>query len=501
MITRFLRDNGAPRLASRDVVSSYSRVARILAYIHGSFSAVVLRSNNKKLLAILLLAFFLHFFRLEYPNAYVFDEVYHGFTAKEYLKGSKEAWEWWTTPPPGVAFEWTHPPLAKEMMTASMFLVSSTDAWGWRVPGAILGVISIFLIYKIGEKIFNKNTGLIAALLFSLDGLNFVQSRTGMNDIYVVTFSLASILFLLNKRFFLSALFVGLAFASKWSALYLIGLNSILLFYFFLNQQLSKKNLIKAVFFMALLIPLIYLISYLPFFYLGHTFDQFINFEALFKCQLYRAPEYFQNGSFTCPHPYTLQNQMLNYHVNLVATHDYSSPAWSWPLNLFPVWYFVEYHKNGNISNIFASGNPVLFWMGIGAIIISLYDFIFSFFKNTEKEISHKVNDSGFNLRDRDRLLIVLLGYSVFWLPWLFSPRIMFLYHYSPSVPFLSLILGHQISLMLKARGSRTVGITVLVLIVIGFILVYPMLTGIPLPKNYLVKFFDINLTKNPFGQ
>jgi dolichyl-phosphate-mannose-protein mannosyltransferase len=365
----------------------------------------------------------------------------------------------------------------------------------------VLGVISVFLVYKLGGKIFNKNTGLVAAFIFSLDGLNFVQSRTGMNDAYVVTFSLASLLLLLNRKFFLSALFVGFAFASKWSALYLIGLNSLLLFYFLLRGEIVKKTAVKALFFIAVLVPLIYWLSYIPFFKLGHTFDQFINFEALFKCQLYKAPEYFKNGSFTCPHPYTLQNQMLNYHVNLVATHDYSSPAWSWPLNLFPVWYFVEYHKDGSISNIFASGNPVLFWMGVGAIIISLYDLILSLIKRSQNHEELNKETSGISLQDKDRLLIVLLGYFVFWLPWVFSPRIMFLYHYSPSIPFLCLILGYQINLMLNNKGSRGVGITILTLITLGFILVYPMLTGVALPKNYLVKFFDTNLTKNPFAQ
>lgn len=451
-------------------------------------------NSHKILITILLFASFLHFFRLDYPNAYVFDEVYHGFTAKEYLKGNKEAWEWWTTPPPGVAFEWTHPPLAKEIMTGSMFLVSTTDAWGWRLPGAILGIVSVFLVYKIGKRIFNENTGLISAFLFSIDGLNFVQSRTGMNDIYIVTFALSSIYLLLNKRFFLSAIFLGLAFASKWSALYLLGLNSLLLFYFFISNRLSFREIFRAFLYIAVSVPIIYLLSYLPFFYLGHTTDQFIE----------------------------LQRQMWWYHSNLKATHDYSSPAWSWPLNLYPVWYFVEYHKNGLVSNIFASGNPVLFWMGVGALLITIYDFLipplrksnsgeqdiatdseegdFSQIKSREDNVITGQNAQGLILNVRDKYLIVLLGFFVFWLPWNFSPRIMFLYHYSPSIPFLCLSLGYQINLMFSVKNSRVVGFTILGLVLLGFFLVYPMLTGLPLNKEILVKFFDMNLTKNPFA-
>src|SRR3989344_4335358 len=95
-------------------------------------------SSKYILILILLLAAFLRLYRLDYPNKYVFDEVYHGFTAKEFLVGHKEAWEWWTTPPPGVAYEWTHPPLAKEIMAISMLVLHTQDSWAYRLPGALL---------------------------------------------------------------------------------------------------------------------------------------------------------------------------------------------------------------------------------------------------------------------------------------------------------------------------------------------------------------------------
>lgn len=466
--------------------------------------------SNRILILILFLSAFLHLFRLDYPNAYVFDEVYHGFTAKEYLKGSREAWLWDSVPPAGVAFEWTHPPLAKEIMTASMFLVSSTDAWGWRLPGAILGIISVLLVYKIGKRLFDINTGLIAAFIFSLDGLNFVQSRTGMNDIYLVTFSLASILLLLNKKFFLSAVFLGFAFASKWSAAYLVALNSLIIFYFFINGKFRFVGVIRSFLYILVLVPLIYLFTYIPFFILENnsngffinpkSFSQFVNLDALFQCQLYKSPQFFQDGVFNCPFPYTLQNQMLNYHTHLVATHDYASPAWSWPLNLYPVWYYVEYHKNGLISNIFASGNPILFWLGVGAILITIYDFILTLRKRNDPEHYSAIEkDHPLKLSPKDSYLLLLLGFFVFWLPWIFSPRIMFLYHYSPSVPFLSLALGHQISLITNHKSSKWLGIIILLLISLGFLIIYPILTGIPLNKEIFMKFFDTNLAKNPF--
>lgn len=393
------------------------------------------------LLIILILTTFFHLFRLNFPEAYVFDEVYHGFTAKEYLKGNIEAWEYWTSPPKGVAYEWTHPPLAKEMMALSMSLVGSTNAWAWRLPGTFLGILSVFLIYLIGKKLFKSEVpSLISAFIFSIEGLNFVQSRIGMNDIYFVTFMLVSFLFFLRKNFLVSALFLGLSLASKWAAIYLIPIYIILII---------KDRHFKQIPYFLLLIPLIYLVSYIPFFILGHSWDQFI----------------------------ALQQQMWWYHTGLKATHDYASRWWSWPLNLYPVWYYVNYDAD-KIGNIFASGNPLVFWSGAIAIILSIWEFI-------KKRTSY--------------LFIILLGYFAFWLPWAISPRIMFLYHFSPSVPFLSLALGYQLS-KLNTKKDRRILFIILGLLFLGFLLMYPFLTGISLPKDIMKLFFYTNITKNPFG-
>ncbi|MCL4416700.1 MAG: phospholipid carrier-dependent glycosyltransferase [Actinobacteria bacterium] len=393
------------------------------------------------LILILLLTAFLRLYRLDFPNKYVFDEVYHAFTAKEFLAGHKAAWEWWTTPPPGVAYEWTHPPLAKEIMAASMFILHTENAWAYRLPGALLGILAVYLVYLLGLRLLkNQKASLIAAFVFSLDGLNFVQSRTGMNDIYYVTFFLAALLFLLNKRYLLSAILLGFALSSKWAAVYAYLL--------FIPLLLKDKQSLKILFFIVIP-PIVYFISYLPFFLLGHTLEQFKG----------------------------LQQQMWWYHTNLKATHSYSSPWWSWPLNLYPVWYFVDYQKN-NIANIFASGNPVLFWAGTITVIVTTLE--------TIKKRSLN-------------LMIIILGFFVFWLPWALSPRIMFLYHFSPCVPFLSLALGHQLNKLYEDKKGKILVLILLALIVLSFAVVFPFLTALPVPRSFTKLFFSTNLSKNLF--
>lgn len=399
--------------------------------------------KHKWIILILVLSFFLRIYRFDYPNTYVFDEVYHGFTAIEYSKGEIKAWEWWNTPPPGVAYEWTHPPLAKEIMAGSLLLFKTESPWAWRLPGIIFGVISVYLVYLITKKILHKElTSLIAAFIFSLDGLLFVQSRTGMNDIYVVTFMLASFLLLLHRRFFISAVFLGCALASKWSAVYLFSIIFLVILY--------QKQYLKFLYFIFIP-PIIYVLSYIPFFIQGHDLETFKG----------------------------LQQQMWWYHSGLKATHDYSSPWWSWPFNFYPVWYFVDY-QGEKIANIFASGNPMLFWFGFMGIIMTIYDAV--------KERSSK-------------LALVVLAYLAFLLPWALSPRIMFLYHYSPSIPFMCIALAYQLNKFSTNKQDRIFLAILLTIIVLSFAFIYPFLTGIPLDKAQVSMFFKTNITKNPFGE
>lgn len=397
------------------------------------------------LFIILIISFLLRVYRLDYPNLYVFDEVYHAFTAKEYLRGNREAWNPWAESPSGVAFEWLHPPISKEIMASSMFILQNTNPWAWRLPGVILGTLSIFLVYKLAQLLFaSRITALLSAFIFSIDGLNFVGSRTGMNDIYLVTFTLLSLLFFLKKQFFWASIMMGIACATKWSGVFLFPIYIILLF-----QQKQYNKLVYFVF----IPPIIYFLSYIPYFLQGYNFSNFLE----------------------------LHKQIWWYQTNLKASHDYASPWWSWPLNLYPVWYYVEY-QGEQIANIFASGNPIVFWSGSVAIILTGWEVIRGYILRVKREVS---------------LFVIILGFLAFLLPWAISPRIMFLYHFSPSVPFLSLALGYQLRHLWHKKLPML--IFLLTLMTISFLLIYPFLVGIPIPKNLVQLFFLTNLTKNPF--
>ncbi len=110
------------------------------------------------------------------------------------------------------------------------------NAFGWRLPGVLLGVLGAALLYLLARVLFaRRSIALIVAVLVVAEGMLFANSRIAMNDVYVTTFILLAALvfaplYLAPRRALIAlaivigaGLALGLALASKWVALYAIG--------------------------------------------------------------------------------------------------------------------------------------------------------------------------------------------------------------------------------------------------------------------------------------
>ena len=379
------------------------------------------KRENGILILILIFAFATRVYNLgSLPNEY-FDEVYHAFTAKVILHNDPKAWEWWNTPPTGFAYEWTHPPLAKLGMTLGMKIFGE-NSFGYRIPGALLGLGSVLLIYLLAKEFFKDGAiGLLSAGVFSLDGLAIVMSRIGMNDSYLLFFSLLSVYFFLRSKNLLSAIAFGLAIASKWSAIWVTPILFIL--------WLKKKNKFDPRIFLSfLLLPFtIYFLTYIPMFLSGHSFTVW----------------------------WEMQKQMWWYHTGLRATHPYGSAWWSWPLLIRPIYLYTSDEVGGMVSRIYARGNPLVFWLGLSSVIIS---FVYAFIEKNKK------------------LGLIVFSYLIFFVPWAASPRIMFLYHYLPSVPFMAIATGYVL------RRNPKLTFVFLLICLFVFIYFYPHWAGLQVP-------------------
>jgi len=411
-------------------------------------SAWIQKNGRYLLCLIILFALGTRLYRLHVPPERIHDEIYHAYTAEQWVEGNTDAWLWNTkVPDKGCAYEWTHPPLAKLFMAASM-KIFGIHSWAWRLPAALLGTLSILLIYGIAITLFEqKSIALLAAALGSLDALPIVMSRIGMNDIYCSTFILVSVWAALRYRHYLSALCLGAALACKWSAIYAAPLLALI--YLIRPHPRHRYNFaylaeLTAVYATALVG--VYLAGYIPFFYAGHTIGDFQE----------------------------LHRQMWFYHTGLTATHPGASPAWAWPISRGFMWFYTSQTADPK-ANIYALGNLIIWFAGLLAILYSAYYVYMQ--------------------RERDRKMpVILAGYLVFWAPWLLSPRIMFINHYLPSLPFLYIALAAGLKYLKISRANI---ICLFVFAGICLAVMFPYITAIPLPA-YLapleIKQFFISL-------
>ncbi|HZX13813.1 MAG TPA: phospholipid carrier-dependent glycosyltransferase [Thermodesulfobacteriota bacterium] len=411
---------------------------------------------------LLIIGLGLKLYRLDNPNSYYFDEIYYAFTAQEMAKGNRAGWEIGHTAPQGFAYEWSHPHLGKEL-SAIGILIFGDNTFGWRFFQALFGGFGTLFIYLLGKELFlSKRAGLIAAFLFTFESFIFVLSRIAMVDIFLMSFILLASLFLVKYArtpkiafLLLSGFFCGAAISVKWSGIYalefLAASSFLLIFYREAYSEIGKKGsfyfqfvkIIPKIFLVFVVIPfVVYLATYIPFFLYGNSFSDFIS----------------------------LQNNMYGYHKGLTATHPYQSSWWKWPLLLRPVYLYLGSGKEES-AHIYAIGNPFIWWSGCVFLILSVVQVI-------RKELP--------------ALAFVTLSVFAYWLPWALSPRkLVFLYHFLASLPFVILIIAYFLDLLWSKSYYGRAFVLVYLAIALGmFIYFYPILAAVPVSNVSVESFF-----------
>ncbi len=123
---------------------------------------------------------------IQWPAEKVFDEIYYARAGEEYLKHIE-------------IFEFTHPPLTKLVVTASMWLFGGLNglgdtAVGWRFLNVVVGALTVLVLYAFAKRLTRSTLfAAIAAGMLVLDGFHFVQSRIATPEITVAFFALLTI--------------------------------------------------------------------------------------------------------------------------------------------------------------------------------------------------------------------------------------------------------------------------------------------------------------------
>ena len=352
-------------------------------------------------------------------------------------------------------------------------------AAGWRWPGVIAGALAAALLVLLARLLTERrDVAALVGVLALLDGAGFVQSRIGMNDVYLLALLLggaAAFVAWLQGRargalsggllLLVAGLLLGGALASKWVALYgIFGLGIIWLARTAPGRLLVAGGL--ALLGAALLPPALAVAD-------GSTRIPNLPFAAVLALLLaatgaaiHRAGGISRRdatprsllGLLSLPGEATLVfftlaavplgvyiasylpwaalgNQLITgwpigntgqtltdltasmyrYHDTLRVAHAASSPWWAWPLDLKPVWFFQ--------SSFTAGGS---------ALTAAVYD--------GGNVLSRILSIGGalwlaveaWRRRSWGLASVLVLGLAL-WLPWARIDRAAFQYHYYPT--------------------------------------------------------------------
>jgi predicted membrane-bound dolichyl-phosphate-mannose-protein mannosyltransferase len=143
------------------------------------------------------------------PASLIFDEQYYVNAARVIDGLPVPAGAPYADSTPGVDPNTEHPPLGKLAIAASI-RVFGDNAFGWRLPSVIAGMIVLAVVYLIviaaGETAW---LALLAVATLGLDNLSFVHGRIGTLDMMALAPILVGSWLALRRRFALA----GLAFA------------------------------------------------------------------------------------------------------------------------------------------------------------------------------------------------------------------------------------------------------------------------------------------------
>ncbi|MGH3247502.1 MAG: dolichyl-phosphate-mannose--protein mannosyltransferase [Trebonia sp.] len=475
-------------------------------------------------LLVTLFAGWLRFNRLSFPHAIIFDETYY----------AKDAWsillhgvEWNDLSNANNLILSGHstifqacsgtacgeyvvqPPVGKMLIAVGEWFFGLTTL-GWRFAPAVFGTLAILIMCRVTRRMTRSTLlGCVAGLLLSLDGLEFVLSRTGILDIFLMFFVLAAFGALvvdrdvsrvklaeavvlrpgddagpslgIRKWRVAAGILIGLGCASKQDGVwYIIGFAALCIAWDMGARRTAGLRryvtgaLVRDGKWLLLTLGVIPLVTYT------------LTWTGWLITSTGYDRDYAQRNGFNVPilgplySLFTYHREMVQFGVGLNSGHPYMSQPWDWFVMSRPVaFYWVMYTDPAGlhvqtkpnvvgpyVREVLAIGNPVIWWASIPVMLFCL----------------------GWWLTRRDwRAGSALLCIAASWATWLpFVSRTKFFYYALEFEPFiiiaivlcLGLIIGPATaSRRRRVIGSAFAGAYVLTALIV-FWYFYPILTG-----------------------
>jgi dolichyl-phosphate-mannose-protein mannosyltransferase len=469
-------------------------------------------------IVVTLIAAVPRFWHLTQPRGIYFDEVYYTKDAYSLLTHGYEL----NTTCDGPGFV-AHPPLGKWFMAVSEWLFGYTTCGGvrhgapelgWRAASALVGTLAVLVFARAARRMFRSTIlGCFAGLLLALDGLEFVQSRIGILDIFLMFGLIVALACLvldrddgrrrladrleragplgpdgsvapgpgprLGFRWWRLACGValGLSMGVKWSALWtIIGFAALALAWDVgARRTAGTTHPFRAYLRRDLL-------GWAPAFLVVPALAYSATWTGWFATSGGFNRHRYGKGVVATLHSwYDYQHQMLEFHDHLSTPHPYASKPLSWLILGRPVAYYYSSPTFGHSGctaragcsrEVLAIGNPAIWWCGTLAIVG-----VFALW-----------------VARRDwRAALAVVGFLTGFLPWLLFPsRTMFLFYALPLLPFMIIALTSLAGLAIgpsdasdarRLGGALTVGLYTIIVALL-FVYFYPILAAQVIPTS-----------------
>lgn len=467
-----------------------------------------------------VLAAVLRLTNLGHPHEIMFDETYY----------VKDAWSLWTF---GYEAKWgeganaqlphgdtsglqpeasyvVHPPLGKWIIALGMALTGPGSSFGWRLSVAVLGTLTVLLVYVIALQLTRSRAlATIAAGLLAIDGLGIVMSRIALLDGILTFFILLGFLLILldhqrtiprlarqqraRRRtgtdepltgpvlwarpwLVAAGVALGAASAVKWSGLYALAVLGL---YVVLTDALARRRA------GVVLWPTDAVFRQGPVSFVLLVGPALAAYAASWAGWLVTSGGYDRTSD---PNPlialWNYHQSILGFHVGLTTGHSYASPAWQWPLLLRPtaIWVGDDPGPCGTdhcIAVISSIPNPLIWYGGVAASVFLLYRLVRGVLERRALSLA---------------VTFPLLGLLATYVPWLFLPhRTIFQFYTIVMAPFLVLALAVALRSLAAERhaplhrrqaGQRTVAVC-LTMVVLVSAFYYPVWTGVSVPYPF----------------
>ncbi len=483
-------------------------------------------------LLVTALAGALRFWRLGRPRDLIFDETYYAKDAWALLHlGYEGTWPDRKIADPEILAHpqviplsdtgsfVAHPPTGKWVISAGEWLFG-LDPVGWRFMTALLGTLSVFMLCRIGRRLFRSTfLGCLAGALMAVDGLHLVMSRTALLDLVVMFFVLAAFGCLLidrdRSRARLAAalptdsegrvrpdadtgdragtgprpwrlaagVLLGLAASTKWNGLYVLVFFVVLTLLWDVGARrvAGARHPYRAVLRRDLAGSVLALVPTAVATYLVTWTGWFLSDDGWGR---HWADG--RGGTWSwIPAPlrsfWHYEYLVYQFNVGLHTPHKYQSNPWSWLVLGRPVLFAYDSPEPGQdgcstasacTRTVLALGTPLLWWSACLALGYLLYRWA---------------------LRRDWRAGAILCAVAAGYLPWfLYQDRTVFSFYAVVFVPYLCLAVAMMLGAVLgptgadrrrRTRGAVAAGVLVL-LIAWNFVYFYPIYTGQTIPYS-----------------